>query len=261
MKLENISLVLRPRGSYEATDLGIRLLQRNASVVYRGWLMFAMPVMLVSITLASITPWLPALVIWWLKPVYDRLVLFVLSRLVFGERVTLRDIGASWRMWLGNGLIGALTWRRLEFTRAFSLPLFLLEGLKGKRRRQRSKVLQKNTRGQAVLTQVVYLHIEQAIYFSTLMLLMLMLPSYANLPTWSWFIGQDVPVMWTVATCLFYIMAVSLVEPAYVAAGFALYLNRRVELEAWDIELSLRKAAAGGEVPASLLMRGATGKS
>jgi len=31
-----------------------------------------------------------------------------------------------------------------------------------------------------------------------------------------------------------------------VAAGFAMYLNRRVELEAWDIEQELRRACAVG---------------
>ena len=33
-------------------------------------------------------------------------------------------------------------------------------------------------------------------------------------------------------------------EPFYVAAGFAMYLNRRVELEAWDIEQEFRRAFA-----------------
>ncbi len=36
--------------------------------------------------------------------------------------------------------------------------------------------------------------------------------------------------------------AVLFVEPFYVAAGFAMYLNRRVELEAWDVEQDLRHA-------------------
>ncbi len=38
--------------------------------------------------------------------------------------------------------------------------------------------------------------------------------------------------------------AVLFVEPFYVAAGFAMYLNRRVELEAWDVEQDLRHAFA-----------------
>jgi hypothetical protein len=38
--------------------------------------------------------------------------------------------------------------------------------------------------------------------------------------------------------------AVLFVEPFFVASGFAMYLNRRVELEAWDIEQDLRHAFA-----------------
>ena len=35
-----------------------------------------------------------------------------------------------------------------------------------------------------------------------------------------------------------------LLEPLYVAAGFAMYLNRRAELEAWDLEQELRSVFA-----------------
>ena len=39
-------------------------------------------------------------------------------------------------------------------------------------------------------------------------------------------------------------IAVAIVEPFFVGAGFAMYLNRRVELEAWDIEQEFRLAFA-----------------
>jgi hypothetical protein len=45
-------------------------------------------------------------------------------------------------------------------------------------------------------------------------------------------------------TSIAYAAAVAFVEPFYVAAGFGLYLNRRVELEAWDIEQEFRRAFA-----------------
>ena len=43
-------------------------------------------------------------------------------------------------------------------------------------------------------------------------------------------------------TAIAYAATVAIVEPFFVAAGFGLYLNRRVELEAWDIEQELRRA-------------------
>ncbi len=245
MRHEDISLELRPRGAYEATDLGVRLVQRNAGAVYRAWLVFAVPLMFLMALLGIINPWLPAVLLWWFKPVYDRVVLHVLSRAVFGERVTLPDMAAGWRQWLGNGLLGALTWRRFELARAFTLPVFTLEGLKGKRRRQRNKVLQKNTRAQAVLAQLAYLHIEYALHFSAIVLLTMMMPVYTSVPIWSWMAFEDMPAGWTFVASSLYVLVLSAVEPAYVGAGFALYLNRRVELEAWDIELTLRRALDG----------------
>jgi hypothetical protein len=46
--------------------------------------------------------------------------------------------------------------------------------------------------------------------------------------------------MWWIASCI----AVLFLEPYYVAAGFGMYLNRRAELEAWDIEQELRRVFA-----------------
>jgi hypothetical protein len=41
-----------------------------------------------------------------------------------------------------------------------------------------------------------------------------------------------------------YVVAALVVEPFYAAAGFAMYLSRRADLEAWDIEQDLRRAFA-----------------
>ena len=43
---------------------------------------------------------------------------------------------------------------------------------------------------------------------------------------------------------LSYAAAVLFLEPFFVAAGFGMYLNRRAELEAWDIEQEFRRAFA-----------------
>jgi hypothetical protein len=52
--------------------------------------------------------------------------------------------------------------------------------------------------------------------------------------------GEESPG-WDLHDSLCYVIAVSVVEPIYVAAGFSLYLNRRAILEGWDIELALRR--------------------
>jgi hypothetical protein len=45
-----------------------------------------------------------------------------------------------------------------------------------------------------------------------------------------------------IVSTLAYAITIGFLEPFYVASGFALYLNRRAELEAWDIEQEFRRA-------------------
>jgi hypothetical protein len=47
-----------------------------------------------------------------------------------------------------------------------------------------------------------------------------------------------------VSTAVSFAIVLGFLEPFYVAAGFAMYLNRRAELEAWDVEQELRRAFA-----------------
>lgn len=242
MNLEAITLKLRPRGASEAMDLGVRLLQRNAGVVYTVWFATVIPLMIACLALAPIAYWLPTLLIWWLKPLYDRIVLFVLSRAVFGVQVGVREL--DWRQIFRSGLLWSLTIGRLDFARSFNLPVYLLEGLKGKRRRERFKVLQKHTRGNAVLKTITFLHAEQALILSLIVLAYLFMPRYLDLPFFGWMTSTDAPLWFTLMTQCFYILVISLLEPIYVASGFTLYLNRRVELEAWDIELDLKRNIA-----------------
>jgi hypothetical protein len=56
-----------------------------------------------------------------------------------------------------------------------------------------------------------------------------------------------------------YVLAVGLIEPLFVAAGFGLYINRRTNIEGWDVELTFRRMArrlapAGGSAALALLL-------
>ena len=60
-----------------------------------------------------------------------------------------------------------------------------------------------------------------------------------------------------VTVTLYYIPTVVL-EPFYIGAGFGLYLNRRTQLEAWDVELAFRRLRErlGGALLVALLAMG-----
>jgi len=79
--------------------------------------------------------------------------------------------------------------------------------------------------------------------FSALFLLLIMVPEELNSLVWEeLFVDPTELGSWLgVAIDL---LVMSVIAPFYVAGGFALYLTRRSELEAWDIEISFRRLMA-----------------
>ena len=256
MPLETMTVTLRPRNPWEATDLGVAMVQRWVGPVYGAWFAVALPVFLLLHLLCwghwGLIPWL----LWWVKPLLDRAPLHLLSQALFGEPPDRHHLRRALPRLLLRRSIAALTWRRFDLARSFTLPVSQLEGLSGKARRQRLRDLGQPGRGTAVWLTVVCVHLEVALDCAVLALVWLLIPDFVALDfddllndgsLW----GQ----LWlnVVSFC-----GMSLVEPGYVAAGFALYLNRRTALEAWDLELGLRRLAArlvgSGRVIAGLLI-------
>lgn len=87
MRPEDLQVNLRPRSSWEAMELGTALLRRHAGAVWRPWLLALLPLFaaLNALAWALGQPWLAWLLLWWLKPALERIVLYVLSRAVFGQ--------------------------------------------------------------------------------------------------------------------------------------------------------------------------------
>jgi hypothetical protein len=244
----DLAVALRRRSPWEATDLGLAMLQRWWRPVYAAHALVVAPVALVLVALgwAFDAVWAAMLVFWWLEPLYDRVVLHVLSRAVFGEMVSPRSVFAAWREWT-RGLIGALTLDRFDMARSFNLPVRQLEGSRGREARERRRLLGRRARGQAVWLTVVWLHFEGALLWSAGAMAGLLLPvglehaPGGENPVLSGL--ADVMKMASVSDALIYAAVILFLEPFYVAAGFGLYLNRRTLLEGWDIEVALRRIA------------------
>jgi hypothetical protein len=261
----NIAVALRRRSPWEAIDLGLTMLQRWWRQVYAPLALVAAPLIGLSFALAwySGRVWLAIVLVWWLKPVYDRVVLHVLSRAVFGELPSTGAVLRAWREWLGTGvLLSLLPPFRLDFARSFNLAVRQLEGQRGKAARQRRTLLGRRARGYAVWLGVVCAHFEwMVLYPSFGLLLALLLPAKAaeGQSFWEVLTGGGVDegaALWSYGDALAYAATVLLLEPFYVAAGFALYLNRRTLLEGWDIEVALRRIAERHAVTAVLVSIG-----
>ncbi len=241
MRLDAITVTPRPRHAWEATDLGMAMVPHWFGPVYAAWFAVALPLFLLLHLLCwGSWYWIPWL-LWWFKPLLDRPVLYILSRALFGE------LPSRWQFWrdlpglLHRQVFAALTWRRFDMTRSFTLPVSQLEGLNGKARRQRLRDLGHPGRGPAVWLTMVCLHLEIALDVAMVTLIWMLIPDFVAVEFFDLFDDSDeLGQLWLniIGFC-----GLSLVEPFYVAGGFALYLNRRVWLEAWDLELGFRRLA------------------
>ncbi|HEV3008156.1 MAG TPA: hypothetical protein VGX52_03895, partial [Burkholderiales bacterium] len=141
----------------------------------------------------------------------------------------------------------ALTFDRFDLARSFNLPVRQLEGSRGRERRARKVVLGRRTRSYAVWLTVVWVHFEAIVLLSAAGIAGLLLPAQAERARSaddSAFAGLlELLQLVSLDDALLQAAVLFLLEPFFVAAGFALYLNRRTLLEGWDIEVALRRIA------------------
>jgi hypothetical protein len=240
VQLDRIEAVVRPRNPWESIDLGFSMVRHWWKPLCKVWFAIVLPLFLILCLVFYDSLWIAALIIWWLKPFLDRILLHFLSRALFGEQP---GIWQTLHGLLKTRLLLALTLWRFDFARSFNLPVWQLEGAQGNVAYQRMRLLQKNSRQQAVWLTVVCMHFEWIMYLSVFGLVYLMMPLSHSSGFFSVLFYEE--VLWVeILQVIFGLLALSIVEPLYVAAGFALYLNRRTHLEAWDIELAFRRLAA-----------------
>jgi hypothetical protein len=245
VQLERLSVALRPRGGWEALDLGFQMARAWWRPVWGTWLAVYLPAAAILHAAFLDALWIAPLVLWWLKPLFDRFVLHVVSRAVFGAPPTVAETLRSWRDLLQPGLVAGLTLFRLDPTRSFNMPVWQLEKQTGAAASARRGALGRRLRGYAVWLTLICFQFELLVLASVALVVALLAPAggEAGFEFSALFrgggAGEGARWDWFDSAC--YVAAVSLVEPLYVAAGFALYLNRRAILEGWDIELALRR--------------------
>ena len=245
MKLQEITANIRLRSPWEAIDLGFAMVQT-------WWKSIYLPLTTVTFTFATVlyllTPteyfWVAGMIFWWFKPLYDRLVLHIISHKLFNNELS------SWQaltalpslMW-NTGFFQSMTFRRLSMSRGFNLPVWQLEQLRGKPRAKRQGLLHLAAHSQAAWLTIALAHLELFLVLSLFMIMILFIPDHIQ----SEFFDNLFDTKKTDKSLLeyinyiFYVLVVTLVHPFYIAGSFALYINRRTQLESWDIELEFKK--------------------
>lgn len=242
MRLEDISVRLRKRSGFEAIDLGYAMVLAWRRDIFPVWASVYLAAALLINLICFAKPLVATFVIWWLKPAFDRLILHVLAGAAFGAPP---GMTATWRalpsLLTGSGMFAALTWRRFDGARSFSLPISQLEQQSGKAATSRRTVLGREGRGTAVWLTIISAHFEVLLVLSIYAFAEMFLPGNASsINPFRWIVES--PPDWLQWLLNFFsVCVVLLLEPFYVAAGFALYLNTRTTLEGWDIELAFKR--------------------
>lgn len=250
MLANDLAVELRPRPPGEAADLGVRLVQHCAASMVRTVGPLYLVLVVVCMNMAVASPFLPMFLLFWLKPWLDRSLLFVLSRALFGQPTRFRDLWQAQRTVWWASVWRTLTLGRLSWRRSFTLPIEQLEGQQGQALRLRRSALLSGQQGGGYFLQLHFGGMEKVLFCAILILPWVFLP-WSILPdVFDGMLQQGSSIeagllesAWLVVLLnLAYACVVGFLEPFFVGAGFGLYLNRRIQLEGWDIEQDLRRA-------------------
>lgn len=249
MRLDTVTAEIRPRSDWEAADLGFAMVRRSFwRCITVWWLAMGIPMAVAAVLLWEHPIALIAL-FWWCKPAGARMVLFELSRRLFGEepswRAVWREIPRAW-------------WRRFFYrflVARFSpwMPVTLavedLEGLRGKAYRQRCGQVVR--RGEGVVMWLYFIADAASVWLglAILALVLMLMPEGQDagwqeaVESWDPNFPMEIPVLITrwVVGCV--MVAISLTDVFVTGAGFGLYINNRTWIEGWDVELAFRRLA------------------
>ncbi|GAB4196936.1 MAG: DUF4129 domain-containing protein [Wenzhouxiangellaceae bacterium] len=238
MSLAEAAVAIRPRSAWEGLDLGFAMGRRWFWRLWLLWALTALPLALFFFGWLGLDNWIAYVVLWWCKPLYEWMMLYWLSQRVFGAALPLTATGAILqpRRWLD--LLPYLLWRRLTLHRPFTMAIGMLEGLRGKPRAQRVSLLTDGQQNMPWLT-IVCVHFEGLITFTANTLLAFFVISEYSDNSFFISLMEFSESAWLSVVVL--MLTWSVIAPFYVAAGFAAYLTRRTQLEAWDLELVFRQ--------------------
>ena len=243
MQVDALAVRLRPRTQMEAADLGVRLCRSAARSVYPCYAAVALPLFALALASYELATWLPGTVIWLSKPWLDRTILFVLSRAAFGQTTTPRDVWRAQRDVWWRQLVLTWTLQRISPWRSLTQPVYQLEGGSFWQTGTRVRQIKRRAAGSAFMMTQMFSVSENALTFAMVSLIFWFAPAGSAPDPIELFTGEVSSVL-VMGFPIAYAVTVLFLEPFYVAGGFAMYLHRRAELEAWDIEQEFRRAFA-----------------
>lgn len=235
MDLSQLQIKARQRSPWEAVDLGFVVARNWYKPLFVVWVIPPFVLFFILNVAFWDTPWIASVVVWWLKPLFDRLPLHIASRRLFGGDVT---VSATLKGMLGifrEQWFASLTWRRFSPSRSHDLAITCLEKLNGEQRRRRISVMHITSGSPAMWLTILCYHLEIAIACAIFVAFLLFVPENTDVQILPWIAEGS---LWFQRIFNFlYLIAAALIAPFYCMSGFMLYISRRIDLEAWDLEI------------------------
>ena len=240
MSREITPIALRHRSRWEAADAGLLLWRENFAFLL---LFFALPLWLCAFGLRIIPErlrYLSWLLLWFIRPLFERSALHVISTRFFEKGAGLKRLCVGLPKTLFRGLVGDLSWRRFSPLRAAMMPVRALEGLKFRQGAERRRILKKGGIGFCSLLTMWSLAMEAILLVGGLIFFLI---TMELLQPGLFSTVKEIVDGWEIYIYAAWCINSMLIESLYVCMGFSLYLNSRIELEGWDIEIIFRRLA------------------
>ncbi len=261
MRLEDVTAEIRPRTDWEAVDLGFALVRRNFWRCLAVWWLAMLPPLLVAGWLLRDYPAVLVILFWWVMPAGSRMVLFELSRRLFGEKPTWKAVFRELpKVWVRR-FFHRFVWARFSPWLSVMLAVEDLEGMRGQAYRQRAAQLGRRGEGAVMWVFSVGMlagcWLALALFFMAWVLIPEGQEGVWRVAMEAWDAGSysDIPqlIIWSAAICL--MAGAGITDLFTTGAGFGIYVNNRTWLEGWDVELAFRRLAARlGKVAAALVL-------
>lgn len=236
MQLNNLIIETRLRTAWSSIDLGFVVARMFWLRGFCLYIVVAAPIFALTRLLSDVDSILPFFVLWWCKPLFERPILFFMSRELFSQKTNFVQTLMRAREWLWPSVGWILSVRRISIFRSMSAPISLLERPQSSAYSQRASVLGNKFSSESMWLTIVLFFFEGVFTLSLLALFAILFPEKIDVVL-AWFNNLNQSSIYVDAAS---IVVMAAVAPFYTAAGFMLYISRRVELEGWDIEICFR---------------------
>lgn len=262
MRLEDVTAEIRPRSDWEAVDLGFAMVRRDFWRCLFVWWMAMFPPFLIVGWFLWERPLLLLALFWWFKPFGSRMVLFELSRRLFGEQPGWKSVFREVpKVWVRRFFYRFL-WARLSPWQPVTFAIEDLEGLRRSSYQQRAGQLAR--RGDGVVMWLYFIADTSAVWVSVALFTIAatFIPDGQDglwqtaIATWTIDDPFNIPLIlsWTAAACV--MVGISLSDLFVTGAGFGIYVNNRTWLEGWDVELAFKRLGQRLTKVAAVLLLG-----